>query len=642
MKKSNFIVITGGPSSGKSTLLNLLNRQGFTISPEIARELIDEEMRKGKLIQEIRKDELRFQYKILDFNISREKKYNSDEFVFLDRGIPDSLAYIKHAGGPTKKLAKKLQKKCAYKEVFLLRLLPFKKDYARTENPREAKQIEKLLIDAYNRVGIKPVIVPIMSPQKRLKFVLNYMKEYKKNEKDSYSSVFSWRYGSDEMRKIFSEKNKYLLWRKIWVTLAKHQRKAGLISKAELDDLIRNQNKINISRILQIEKQTGHDVVAAIKEFAEQAKKGGGKIHLGATSYDVVDNAATIQTKQALDIVEERLTKILRIFSKKIKQYAGLTSMGFTHLQPAEPTTVGYRLAFYAQDILIDLELLRFVQKQLRAKGIKGAVGTSASFVKLLEKSRMNSDVLEKKVMKDLGLESLLITSQVSTKKIDYLILSLLNSISSSAAKFANDLRIMQSSSFGEWAEPFGKKQVGSSAMPFKKNPIRSEKIVSLARYVSSLPSVAIENASYSYLERTLDDSANRRIIFPDAFLATDEILITLSQILEGFEVHEKRIQYNLSLYGPFSATENIIIELVKQGMNRQEAHELLRKVAMEAWREIQEGKPNPIKKFLMENPKIGNYLRPAQVEKLLDVSKHTGTAKKRALKLINVIKKSL
>ena len=458
----------------------------------------------------------------------------------------------------------------------------------------------------------------------------------------TYTSVFSWRYGSDEMRKIFSEKNKYLLWRRIWVTLAKQQRKAGLISKKELGDLIRNEGKLDISRILQIEKQNNHDVVAAIKEFAEHAKKGGGKIHLGATSYDIVDNAATIQAKEALDIIESKLVQALKELSKKIGTYADLTCMGYTHLQPAEPTTVGYRLAFYAQDLLIDLQYLRFVGTQLKAKGMKGAVGTSASYVKLLEKNKINADQMEERVMKGLGLQSLLISSQVGTKKIDYLILSVLNSIGASCAKFANDLRIMQSPSFGEWSEPFGKKQVGSSAMPFKRNPIRSEKITSLARYVSSLPQVALGNAAHSYLERTLDDSANRRIIFPDAFLAVDEILITLGQVLSGLQIHKKRISYNLSLYGPFSATENIIIELVKKGANRQEVHELLRNIAMKAWEDIQNGKENSLVSLLCEDTMIKKYLKPNEIDKLLDVSKHTGTAKKRSLLLVKKIRKSL
>ncbi len=642
MKKNNLIVITGGPSAGKTTLLNQLEKEGYQITPEMARVLIDKEREKGRTTKEIRKNELKFQDEVLKMKISFEKKQDKNKLVFLDRGIPDTSAYLKLIGKRQTKLLKKSLRHCSYQNVFLLKQLPFKKDYARTESPKQAKQLEKLLLEAYNRVGIDPVIVPVMSRHKRLKFVLSFMKEKKKDKYDSYSSVFSWRYGSEEMRKIFSERNKYLLWRKIWVTIAKHQKKAKLISKVELDDLIRNQNKINITRILQIEKQTGHDVVAAIKEFAEQAKKGGGKIHLGATSYDIVDNAATIQTQQALDLIQKQLVDVLKKFKKKIKQYADLTSMGFTHLQPAEPTTVGYRLAFYAQDLLIDLQLLRFIETQLKAKGLKGAVGTSASFVKLLVKSKVTSDNLEKKVMKDLGLDPLLITSQVSTKKFDYLVLSSLNSIASSAAKFANDLRIMQSPSFGEWSEPFGKKQVGSSAMPFKKNPISSEKIVSLARYIAALPSVVAGNVSNSYLERTLDDSANRRVIFPDAFLATDEILTTFSRILEGLVVHENRIQHNLSVYGSFAATENIIIELVKKGVDRQKAHELLRQIAMKTWEDIQNGKSNPIKEFLMENTIIAKYLKPKEIEKLLDVSKHTGTAKRRALQLVKKIQKAL
>ncbi len=642
MKKNNFYVFTGGPSSGKTTVLKLLEEKGFLTSYEPARIFIEEQIRKGKEASEIRKNELEFQLKILTLNIQREKQFSSDEIVFMDRAIPDSFAYIKHAGGNSKKLIKKMNGKLSYKQVFLFRMLPFVKDHARVENHRQAKQIEKLLIETYNRVGLRPIIVPVMSPRKRLKFILNHMKEDKKITDYTYTSVFSWRYGSEEMRQIFSEKNKYILWRKIWVSLARAQRRAGLLSKQELDDLIRNQNKINISRILQLEKQTNHDVVAAIKEFAETAKKGGGKIHLGATSYDIVDNASTMQIKQALDNVEKNVVQTLKLFNKLIGKYADVACMGFTHLQPAEPTTVGYRLAFYAQDFLIDLELLRFVKTQLKAKGIKGAVGTSASYEKILEGKKMSSAQLEDKVMNDLDLNPFLVSSQVSTKKIDYLVLSVLNSIASSSAKFANDLRIMQSPAYGEWSEPFGKNQVGSSAMPFKRNPIRSEKITSLARYVSTLPQVALGNATHSYLERTLDDSANRRIIFPDAFLPTDEILLTLSKILDGFQIHSKRIEYNLSLYGPFSSTENIIIELVKKGFDRQKAHELLRTISMKAWEEIQDGKLNPIQVLLKEDSTVSKYLTEKELKKMLDVTKHTGTAKKRSLQLVKKIKKSL
>src|SRR3989344_2654680 len=347
----------------------------------------------------------------------------------------------------------------------------------------------------------------------------------------TFISPFTWRYGSAEMRYVFSEENKYKIWRRIWVALAKVQHKAGLITKQELTDLEKNQNKIDINKILEIEKETKHDVVAAIKEFAQLAKIGGGKIHLGATSMDVVDNTDTIRMTEGLQIVEKKLLSLLKLFSDKVETYAKTPCIGFTHLQPAEPTTVGYRFAFYAQDLLLDYEYLQFVKRIIKGKGLKGATGTAASYTELLKNNKMSAEKLEDMAMKKLGIDPLLVTSQVSTRKLDYFVLNLLSSTASSLSKFAADLRILQSPMYGEWSEPFGKKQVGSSAMPFKKNPINCEKICSLARMVDKLPQVALENATLSYLERTLDDSEKKKIIIPEAFLALDEILYAADKI---------------------------------------------------------------------------------------------------------------
>ncbi|MEK7166000.1 MAG: adenylosuccinate lyase, partial [Patescibacteria group bacterium] len=367
------------------------------------------------------------------------------------------------------------------------------------------------------------------------------------------------------MRKIFSEEYKYRLWRKIWVVLARVQYEAGLINKNEMNDLVSHEENIDIKRILTLEKETNHDVMAAIREFAEKARIGGGKIHLGATSMDVVDNADTLRIFEAIAIIEGKLIELLKEFSVQIETYAKLPCMGFTHLQPAEPTTVGYRLAFYAQDLFTDLSLIQFVKMTFRAKGMKGAVGTSASYTTLLQGTKLSARQLNDEVMKGLGLTGDLITTQVYSRKYDYLVMTMLASIASSCAKFAGDLRILQSPPIGEWSEPFGKKQVGSSAMPFKKNPINSEKICSLARYIQQLPPIALENASLSYLDRTLDDSANKRIIVAEAFLSLDEILSTAQKIISGLVINKERIAHNLDQYGPFAATEIILMEAVKQ-----------------------------------------------------------------------------
>ncbi len=458
----------------------------------------------------------------------------------------------------------------------------------------------------------------------------------------NYLSPLSWRYGSSAMRSVFGEEYKYRLWRKIWATLAKVQYEVGLVSKKELEDIILHEKDLAIVRILEIEKETKHDVMAAIKEYAEKAKIGGGKIHLGATSMDIVDNADALRVIKATSIIEEYIKQLLKEFGKQIEKYANLPCIGYTHLQPAEPTTVGYRLAFYAQDLLTDLSLVQFVKSTFRAKGMKGAVGTSASYTALLTGTKLSAQGLDTKVMKELGLTEDLITTQVYSRKYDFFIMTMLASIASTCAKFAGDLRILQSPSIGEWSEPFGKKQVGSSAMPFKKNPVNSEKICSLARYVLQLPPVALENASLSYLERTLDDSANKRIIFSEGFLAVDEILMSMEKIVSGLVINTDRISYNLNQYGPFAATEAILMEAVKQGGNRQEMHELLRELSMKSWQEIQKGKPNPLPKLLSQNLTLRKYISPDKLSKLLDVTQHVGDAPERAMKLVKEINKSI
>jgi len=458
----------------------------------------------------------------------------------------------------------------------------------------------------------------------------------------SYISPFSWRYGSKEMRVIFSEQHKYKLWRKIWIALAEGQYKAGLLSKQEFNDLEKHEEDINIERILEIEKETKHDVVAAIKEFSEKAKIGGGKIHLGATSMDIVDNADMLRMKEALRLIEKKIETTLSLFGGLIEKYAAFPCIGYTHLQPAEPTTVGYRLAFYAQDLLGVKQQLHFVLKTVKGKGMKGAVGTAASYKALLKNNKTTVAQLEKNVMKKLGLDAVLITTQVYSRQFDYIILSVLAALASSLSKFAGDLRILQSPNIGEWSEPFGKKQVGSSAMPFKKNPINSENICSLSRYVAKLPEVALENATLSYLERTLDDSANKRLIIPEGFMAADQILITTEKIIAGLVINEKRITLNLQLYAPFAATESILMAAVKKGANRQEMHEVLRNISMEAWAAIQNGKQNPMELLLKKNSTIHRYLTGKEILGLLDVRSHVGDAPERALQLAKQIKSVL
>ncbi|MBI1863322.1 adenylosuccinate lyase [Candidatus Microgenomates bacterium] len=455
----------------------------------------------------------------------------------------------------------------------------------------------------------------------------------------NYQSPFSWRYGSKEMRTIFSEHHKYELWRRIWVALARAQCKAGVVSRKELKDLEKHHAAIDIKRILEIEKDTDHDVMAAIREFAEKAKVGGGKIHAGATSMDIVDNTQVLQIKEGLLLIRPKLIALLRECGQRIDRYAAVACIGFTHLQPAEPTTVGYRLAFYAQSLMNDLSQLDYVLQNLHGKGLKGAVGTSASYASLLSDTSMSPQELEHEVMQNIGLRPALISSQTYDRKQDYVVLTVLSSICGSLAKYAADLRILQSPQYGEWSEPFGKKQVGSSAMPFKKNPRHSEKICSLARYVTHLPNIAHENAMHSYLERTLDDSANRRTIIPEAFIATDEIVNTAMRILNGMIINEHKIAANLEKYAPFTASESILMKTVKIGADRHEMHDLLKSLALKSWDAVSRGEPNPMKQLLLTDSIIGQFLTDGQIEETFDVRHHIGDAPQRARKLAKLLK---
>ena len=441
----------------------------------------------------------------------------------------------------------------------------------------------------------------------------------------TYLSPFTWRYGSEDMRMIWSETHKRKLWRKIWVTLAKAQYKQGLVSKKELDDLIKHQESVDIEKADSIEKEIHHDLMAEIKIYESQAKIGGGKIHLGATSMDIEDNADTIRYTESFVLIEKKLRVVLDAFAEKIKQYRDTPCMAYTHLQPAEPTTLGYRFCLYAQDIFFDLQLLTFVKSMNKGKGMKGAVGTSASYVSLL--SQTKAAELEKDVLQTIGIDAVEIASQTTPRKIEFFIATALSSIAQSLYKFAFDVRLMQSPGFFEMAEPFGKKQVGSSAMPFKRNPIKSEQICSLARLITNLANTAKDNAMHMLLERTLDDSANRRIYLAEMFLATDTILDAATKVIDGLVINEKQIEKNLEKYGPFSATEAVMMIAVKNGASRQDMHEVLREHALRAYMVMQETDKNPLAHNLRHDKKIAQFIDAKTLEKLMDPKKHVGLA---------------
>jgi adenylosuccinate lyase len=455
----------------------------------------------------------------------------------------------------------------------------------------------------------------------------------------TYASPFSWRYGRPALRELFSERERRKLWRAVWIALADAQRRAGLVTAAELEDLRAHGEEIDLDAALAIEREIGHDLMAEIRVFARQATIGGGKIHLGATSMDVEDNVETFRMRFALARIAESLDELLLAFAVRIDRHADLVCMGYTHLQPAEPTTLGYRLAQYAQDLLIDRAMLLAAREQLTAKGIRGAVGTSASYTRLLDGTSRTPQDQEDDVLAVFDLRARDVATQTYPRKLDYLLLSTLAGLGASLSKFAFDVRVLSSPGFGDIAEPFGAKQVGSSAMPFKRNPVMSERIDSLARLLPGFADVAWQNAATNLLERTLDDSANRRTILPEALLCSDEILSLAKKVVEGMRVDERRIAENLRTYGPFSGTEAILMEAAKRGGDRQELHEVIRESAMRAYDALALGDINPLARLLADDERIARWVDPAEVRERLDPTSHVGDAPDRARRLAQRIR---
>jgi adenylosuccinate lyase len=446
---------------------------------------------------------------------------------------------------------------------------------------------------------------------------------------DDFLSPFSWRYGSASMRRLFSEVEKRTTWRKVWLALAEAEAEAGLLSRSELNDIrtYADAKHVDIGSAHELERLLRHDLMAELRTFASQARAGGGKLHLGATSMDIEDNADVMIYAKAVEMLLSRLAGCLAAARVNIIRYRRMVCVAWTHLQPAEPTTLGYRLAGYALDLVMDVKLLEILRAEfLLGKGVKGAVGTSASYKALLGSDRKVKS-LEMHVMERLGVDSFEVTSQTYPRKVDFLILSVLASIAQSCHKFGLDLRVMQSPTFGELSEPIGKKQVGSSAMPFKRNPVSAERMCSLARFVSVLPSVGFMNAANSILERTLDDSASRRIVIPEAFLAVDECLTVWEGLMAGLQVHPAMIRRNLERYGPFAGTEALLMKLVERGGNRQELHERIRMRSFEAWEEVMKGNPNPLEKILSRDRAILAKLTRREIIELLDATNYVGDA---------------
>jgi adenylosuccinate lyase len=459
---------------------------------------------------------------------------------------------------------------------------------------------------------------------------------------EGYTSPFSSRYGSVAMRRIFSEKNRRLLWRRIWIALAEAQQKYGLVTAEQVEDLRLHAPDVSLERSLEIEKEIGHDVMAEVRAFAELCPVGGRIIHWGATSADITDNADVLRMRDGLDLLLNKLRTLLQALSARIEQHADLVVLGYTHLQPAEPTTLGYRLALYGQDLWEDWEELRRVRENLRGKGMKGAVGTAASYGEILAGKELSPDVLDATVMEALGLKAFPVASQTYPRIQDYRLLSALGGLAASLHKFAFDLRIMQSAGFGEAREPMGKRQVGSSAMPFKRNPVKSENVCSLARFVAALPQIAWHNAAENLMERTLDDSANRRSILPEAFLATEEMLENMIRIVGSLDLDEEGCRANLEKFGAFSASERVLMALVAAGADRQAMHERIREHSRKAWDVLRQDRPNPLADYFAADAEMLKYLQPARIRELMDARAYIGSAPKRAREMAERIRAAL
>jgi adenylosuccinate lyase len=421
--------------------------------------------------------------------------------------------------------------------------------------------------------------------------------------------------------------------------MAEAQTPWNLVTADQVQDLKDHMCAVDVPRSLELEEKLHHDLMAEIKVYASQCPVGGGIIHLGATSMDIKDNAEVMQQAESLDLVLKRLKGLLEVLADKVEVYAAVPVMAFTHLQPAEPTTLGYRLANFAQDLLADYESLLRVSKELKSKGFKGAVGNAASYV-LLYGGVEGQRRFEEWMSQALGLPFFDITTQTYSRKQDYVLLSALAGLAATAYKFAFDLRVLQSEVIGEMGEPFREGQVGSSAMPFKRNPIEAEKIDSLARVVSAAPLTAWNNYANSLLERTLDDSANRRSLFPETFLAVDEMLSTLTMILTDLRVNEGSIQRNLAAFGPFAAVEQVLMAAVKNGADRQEMHEVLRQLSMAAWKEIQAGQSNPLPDLVMQDERITQWVSPADLKRLFFIEAYTGIAESRSREIVEKLKR--
>ena len=456
---------------------------------------------------------------------------------------------------------------------------------------------------------------------------------------DRYSSPLSERYASKEMQYIFSQDMKFKTWRKLWIALAEAEHELGLdITQEQIDELKAHQDDINYDVAKEREKLVRHDVMSHVYAYGVQCPKAKGIIHLGATSCYVGDNTDVIIMTEALKLVKKKLVNIINELSKFAMEYKGLPTLAFTHFQPAQPTTVGKRATLWLQELMMDLEDVDYTLNNMKLLGCKGTTGTQASFKELFEGDTEKIKKVDQLIAQKMGFEHTFpVSGQTYSRKLDTKVVNVLAGIAASAHKFSNDLRLLQH--LKEVEEPFEKNQIGSSAMAYKRNPMRSERIASLARYVMvDAMNPAITSAT-QWFERTLDDSANKRLSVPEAFLAIDGILDLYLNVVDGLVVYPKVIEKRLMSELPFMATENIMMDAVKAGGDRQELHEKIRTLSMEAGRNVKEkGLDNNLLELIAADPSFNLTLE--ELQKTMDPSKYTGRSEEQVEEFISDIVK--
>ena len=444
---------------------------------------------------------------------------------------------------------------------------------------------------------------------------------------DRYQSPLSERYASKEMQYIFSPDMKFRTWRKLWIALAETERELGLnITEEQIEELKANADNINYDVAKEREKLVRHDVMSHVYAYGQQCPKAKGIIHLGATSCYVGDNTDIIIMAEALKLVKKKLVNVIAELAKFAEEYKALPTLAFTHFQPAQPTTVGKRATLWLQEFMLDLEDLDYVLKSLKLLGSKGTTGTQASFLELFDGNQEIIDKIDPMIAKKMGFEQCYaVSGQTYSRKVDTRVVNVLAGIAASAHKFSNDIRLLQH--LKEVEEPFEKTQIGSSAMAYKRNPMRSERIASLSRYVMVDALNPTITSATQWFERTLDDSANKRLSVPEGFLAIDGILDLCLNVVDGLVVYPKVIEKRLMSELPFMATENIMMDAVKAGGDRQELHERIRELSMEAGRNVKEkGLDNNLLELIAQDAAFNLTLE--DLQKTMDPTKYVGRSK--------------